>query len=31
MIGNTGVGVALYDARAMFSAFLAPVRALLGR
>ncbi|MHB0996198.1 MAG: OPT family oligopeptide transporter [Elusimicrobiales bacterium] len=26
-----GVGVALYDARAMFSAFLAPVRALLGR
>jgi OPT family oligopeptide transporter len=26
-----GVGVALYDARAMFSAFLSPVRALLGR
>jgi OPT family oligopeptide transporter len=26
-----GVGVALYDARAMFSAFLGPVRALLGR
>lgn len=27
----TGVAVALYDARAMFSAFLAPLRALLGR
>ncbi|MGD9642163.1 MAG: OPT family oligopeptide transporter [Elusimicrobiales bacterium] len=26
-----GVGVALYDARAMFTAFLGPVRALLGR
>lgn len=26
-----GVGIALYDARAMFTAFLAPVRALLGK
>lgn len=26
-----GVGVALYDARAMFAAFLGPLRALLGR
>lgn len=27
----TGVGIALYDARAMFTAFLAPLKALLGR
>ncbi len=26
-----GVGIALYDARAMFTAFLAPIRAMLGR
>ncbi|MDP2867025.1 MAG: OPT/YSL family transporter, partial [Elusimicrobiota bacterium] len=27
----TGVGIALYDARAMFTAFLAPLRVILGK